>query len=123
MSNCVGSRGYSSIDFNATCNISGIELNSPLPALCFYGFKSAKAPHIIVERRFAEYCPEFLCYKFGITKIAADYALLWSRDEWAYPNDRVYRADIRDDYKTTLNILLSINKQWVRSDNVLHNER
>lgn len=95
----IGSRGWKPINYSSTCNISGV--NNKLSLHTF----ELDYPHIIVRVDLVNYCYEYLSYKFGVTGDIKDLALCWSKDEWWYHQNKVYRDDLLEDYKTTKQVI------------------
>jgi hypothetical protein len=114
----VGSRGYQEIaNYNATCSISGVDYR--LPAHCFQENYS-----VVLRSDLVTYAFEFLSYKMGITINNKDIVLYWNADEWMYPNTKVYRQTLFQDYESTLRILSVFEKNLMKAKetDIAHNE-
>ena len=103
----VGSRGYEVIDYQGTCNISGVSFNRALNSL--------KDDSVILREDFVRFCFEFLSYKFGLIN-AENVVLKWSEDEWEYPNTKVYRSNISHDISAASNVLKEFHTNFKKSD-------
>lgn len=105
----VGSRSYSVIDFSKTCEISGVAGIS-----LAYAFRNKSAPCIILKSEFAKYAFEFLSYKFGLVEPCGDVALVWSSDPWLYPQAKVYRTQLAEDFNTSVRVLSNLKDTFAR---------
>ena len=105
----VGSRGYNIIDFKDTALLSGVDKEFPL-----HHFKSSKT--LILRSDFTDFCIEYLAYKFGVTIKSSDLALVWSVNDWKFPNNKVYRPKLTDDINTVVKTLESFKQNFDRAD-------
>lgn len=98
-----GSRNYELINYNDTCNISGVDSKSIINSFK-YGDRNY---YIFVRNDLVIYGKEYLMYKFGILD-TSDLALVWDIDEWKFKNNKVFRETLHQDYKGVLGVLTDL---------------
>lgn len=100
----VGTRGYEFIDYNYTCNISGVYSCVP-----YHTFNNS----IIIRKDLAFYCFDYLTYKFSLDK-CGDIVLLWNIDK--IHKNKVFRNTLKDDYTTTVNVITDFNNSFIQAN-------
>lgn len=106
----IGSRTYENINYKDTCILSGV--NFDLPLNTFNRNKSV----LIIRSDLVVYCYGYLAYKFGFSEQSCDVALIWSEDSWKFPNNKVFREKLSQDFDSTRGTLLKFGKNFLKSD-------
>jgi len=104
----VGSRGVEFINYKDACTLSGVDKNKAIQVF-------DKSMSLIIRQDLINFCFEFMSYKFSLTQ-QGDLVLNWSVDEWKYPNDKVSRNNLRQDFTSVVNVLKDFNKNFEMSD-------
>jgi hypothetical protein len=101
-----GSRNYQNIDYKAISILSGLDYTLPMKKL---------GNTIILRRDLVNYSYEWLSYKIGLTESNIDIAVVWSKDEWETPHNKIYRP-LQDDVSIFFGVMNKFNTNFDKAN-------